>query len=91
MSDQLILAIDQGTTNTKAIALDATGRIVAQASVPMDVSYPRPGWAEQSAVAIWDSVKQVIAETVAQLSAPVSALAISNQRETDYRLGRKDR
>jgi glycerol kinase len=82
MSDQLILAIDQGTTNTKAIALDATGRIVAQASVPMAVAYPQAGWAEQSAIDIWHSVQQVIAETVAKLSAPIAALAVSNQRET---------
>lgn len=82
MSEPVILAIDQGTTNTKAIAIDAAGRIVAKAAVAMQVSYPKPGWAEQSARAIWDSVRQVIAETVAQLSAPVAALAISNQRET---------
>ena len=82
MSDPLILAIDQGTTNTKAIALDATGRIVAQAAVPMAVSYPRPGWAEQSADEIWRSVQQVIAEALAHLSGPIAALAVSNQRET---------
>jgi len=82
MNDQLILAIDQGTTNTKAIALDASGKIVAQASVPMLVSYPQPGWAEQSAYEIWHSVQQVIAQTLTKLSGPIAAVAISNQRET---------
>ncbi len=83
MSGGLILSIDQGTTNTKAIAVDGNGRIVAQAAVPMTVDYPRPGWAEQSAEGIWQSVKQVIAETVSLLgSKPIAALAISNQRET---------
>ena len=79
----LILAIDQGTSNTKAIAVDGAGRIVAQASVPMQVDYPQPGWAEQSAMEIWNSVRQVIA-TVAEAVGPVriEALAISNQRES---------
>lgn len=82
MTSGLILAIDQGTTNTKAVAVDEAGRIVAQASVPMDVDYPRPGWAEQSAVDIWRAVQRVIADIVAQTSRPVDALAISNQRES---------
>ena len=50
-----VMAIDQGTTNTKALAVDMDGRIVAQASAPMRVDYPRPGWAEQSATDIWAS------------------------------------
>jgi glycerol kinase len=79
----LILAIDQGTSNTKAIAVDTSGAIVAQASVPMQVRYPQPGWAEQSAVEIWHSVQQVIAEIVAKVGAErIEALAISNQRES---------
>ncbi len=82
MTDGLILAVDQGTTNTKAVAIDETGRIVAQASVPMVVDYPKPGWAEQSAVDIWRAVQRVIADVVAQVSQPVDALAISNQRES---------
>lgn len=78
-----ILAIDQGTTNSKALLVDASGTIVARASRPMRLDYPRSGWAEQSAEAIWDSVVAVIAELVA--AAPdhaVAAVAISNQRET---------
>lgn len=82
MSNGLILAIDQGTTNTKALAFDAEGRVVASASVPMAVSYPQPGWAEQSATDIWQSVSHVIAEVVARVGPDMDALAISNQRET---------
>lgn len=83
MSADLILAIDQGTTNTKAIALDRDGRVVALASAPMSVVYPRPGWAEQSAWDIWASVKSVISSVVEQVGAgAVAALAISNQRES---------
>ena len=82
MTDGLVLAIDQGTTNTKALAVDAYGRIVAQASTPMQVAYPRPGWAEQSADDIWTGVRQVIDEVVGAIAAPIAAIAISNQRET---------
>lgn len=82
MSNGLILAIDQGTTNTKALAFDAEGKVVASASVPMAVSYPQPGWAEQSAIDIWDSVRAVISKVVAEVGPDMDALAISNQRET---------
>ena len=82
MSNGLILAIDQGTTNTKALAVDADGRVVAEAAAPMSVDYPRPAWAEQSATAIWDGVKRVIADVVAKTSPDFDAVAISNQRET---------
>lgn len=82
MTSGLILAIDQGTTNTKALAVDVEGVVRATASVPMAVDYPRPGWAEQSATAIWDAVKQVIAQVVAIVGTDIEAIAISNQRET---------
>src|SRR5690606_28396778 len=71
-----------GTTNTKALAVDVEGVVRATASVPMAVDYPRPGWAEQSATAIWDAVKQVIAQVVAIVGTDIEAIAISNQRET---------
>ena len=49
----------------------------------MQVRYPQPGWAEQSAVEIWHSVRQVIAEIVARVGAErIDALALSNQRES---------
>jgi glycerol kinase len=75
-----VLAIDQGTTNTKAVLVDAGGQVVARASAPLTTHYPHPGWAEQSASAIWASVEQVIAD-LAPHGAP-DAIAIANQRET---------
>lgn len=78
----LILAIDQATTNTKAVLVNAQGKIVAQASAPVGSTYPRPGWAEQSAGDIWASVQIVIATIVAQSSQPIAGIAIANQRET---------
>lgn len=76
-----VLAIDQGTTNTKALLIDQTGSILARASAPLTTSYPHPGWAEQSATAIWASVQQVIAAITAE-TGPPDAVAIANQRET---------
>ena len=80
MSVPCILAIDQGTTNTKAVLVDAKGQVVAQTSVPIASTYPHPGWAEQSANDIWHSVQTVIATIQAQ--APIAGIAIANQRET---------
>ena len=82
MSGGLVLAIDQGTTNTKALAVAPDGRIVATASRPMTVRYPQPGWAEQSADDIWQSVLAVATEVMAAVGDDIAAVAISNQRET---------
>ena len=83
MSDECILAIDQGTTNTKAILVDTSGAIVAQASRAVSVQYPEPAWVEQDPLVLWTSVLQAIDECLGRGSAktPV-ALGITNQRET---------
>ncbi|MGH1559827.1 FGGY family carbohydrate kinase [Caulobacter segnis] len=79
----MILAIDQGTTNTKALLVDADARIVARASRPMTLTHPRPGWTEQNAEHIWASVAAVIEDLVTAAPGPrIAAVAISNQRET---------
>jgi glycerol kinase len=77
-----VIAIDQGTSSTKAVLVDATGKIIAKASAPLKSSYPRPGWAEQSAEEIWVSVQAVIADIVRNNSVEIAGLAIANQRET---------
>lgn len=83
MDRALVLAIDQGTTNTKALLVDRTGAVVAAASRPMSVDYPEPGWAEQSAEAIWTAVRAVVDELAGHpRAADVVALAVSNQRES---------
>ena len=79
----LVLAIDQGTTNTKALIIDEDGHIHARASSPSSSAYPHPGWAEQSATGIWENTRSVIDAVVAQMSGRgIDAIAISNQRET---------
>ena len=83
MTTPLILAIDQGTTNTKALLLTPDGQILQQASVPNLVDYPRPGWVEQSALSLWHSVQAAIAGVLLKGGASaVAAIAISNQRES---------
>lgn len=77
-----ILAIDQGTTNTKAIAVAQSGAVVAKASRPLQVAYPRPAWVQQDPLALWASVQAVMADCLAQTGARPVALAVSNQRET---------
>lgn len=83
MDNTLVLAIDQGTTNTKALLVDRSGAVIASASRPMTVDYPQRGWAEQSADAIWTAVRSVIDElAVHPRASDVVALAVSNQRES---------
>lgn len=84
MARPAILAVDQGTTNTKALLFAAdTGEVLGRASHPLGVVHPRPGWAEQSAEAIWGSVAGAIGEVIATTpGAEVASLAIANQRET---------
>lgn len=79
---EFIIAVDQGTTNTKAILVNSAGEVVAKASAPLTSSYPRPGWAEQSAEDIWTTVQAVIADIVKNNSVDIAGLAIANQRET---------
>ncbi|KRA57259.1 glycerol kinase [Caulobacter sp. Root656] len=76
-----ILAVDQGTSNTKALLVAADGEILARASRPTETSYPRPGWAEQSARGLWASVLAVIDAVVAAGHA-VAGIGLSNQRES---------
>ena len=83
MKGSCILAIDQGTSNTKALLVAPDGSVLLSRSRAMQVAYPRPGWAEQSASDIWETVAALLAETVAAApQAEIAALAIANQRAT---------
>lgn len=76
----MILAVDQGTSSTKATLFDRTGAAVTSASVPLGQAHPRPGWVQQDAGEILDGVRQVIAEIAA--SHEIEAVALSTQRES---------
>ena len=81
--DKLILAIDQGTTNTKVLLVDRSGAIRAKASRPLAIAFPQPGWVEQDARALWTSVTEAADECLAQAGdAGIAAVGISNQRES---------
>lgn len=90
MSQGAILAIDQGTTNTKALLLNLKGEVIVQASVPLTQKYPQAGWVEQDLAEIWQSVQQAIDGCIAQADEQkILAVAISNQRETATAWNRK--
>ena len=59
---EVIVSIDQGTTNTKAVLVDRDGQVVAVGSAPVGVTSPAPGWVEQSAEVIWASVLAALAD-----------------------------
>ena len=55
-----VLAIDQGTTGTTALLLDASVRVLASHNVEFPNHYPQPGWVEHDTSEIWTSVKQAV-------------------------------
>ncbi len=77
-----VLAIDQGTTSTRAILFDAEGRVGAQAQIELTPHYPQPGWVEHDPEEIWQSVLTTGREVLAAALGPVAAIGIANQRET---------
>ncbi len=78
-----ILAIDQGTTNSKAVLVSTAGEILSRGSSPVGIEHPQPGWVEQSPLRIWASVQEAIAACLAQMpAAQILGIAISNQRES---------
>src|SRR3954462_4996388 len=80
--DPLLLAIDQGTSSTKAVLVDAAGAIVAHGSAPLSQTHPQPGWVEQSADAIADSVRAAVAACLADRDpARGAGIGLSTQRE----------
>lgn len=80
-----ILAIDQGTTSTRAILINDKGEEVFKAQRPLECLFPKPGWVEQDPNKIWISVIDVINELMVISSSTmddVAAIGITNQRET---------
>jgi glycerol kinase len=77
-----LLAIDQGTTSTRAILFDSTGRVHRIARLPLRQIYPRPGWVEHDPEEIWATVLATSREAIAAAKGPIAAIGITNQRET---------
>jgi glycerol kinase len=82
---QLILALDQGTTSSRAILFDRAGRIVAVAQEEFPQIYPQPGWVEHDPEAIWRTQLSTARQALGQAgikAGQVAAIGITNQRET---------
>ena len=80
-----IVALDQGTTSSRAILFNRAGEIVARAQHPFRQIYPQPGWVEHDPMEIWATEKRALAEAVdaAHIDPKqIAALGITNQRET---------
>lgn len=79
----LVLALDQGTTATTALAVNEAREIVARSSVPTPLHRPKPGWAENDPLQVRDAVRDVLSRVVADVDAgAIEAIGITNQRET---------
>ena len=80
---KFILAIDEGTTNTKAFLVDSAGSIVKEASRPVSIAYPQPAWVEQDAAEIWQTTLAAAAQVLEGVSPrELAAVGVTNQRES---------
>ncbi|CAN5214671.1 glycerol kinase GlpK [soil metagenome] len=87
-----LLALDQGTSSSRAIVFDAKGHIVAMAQREFRQIFPQPGWVEHDAVEIWQSQLATAREVLAKAelkAGDIKALGITNQRETTVVWNRK--
>jgi len=85
MQDQYILALDQGTTSSRAMLFDRQGNIVSVAQKEFRQIYPQPGWVEHDPQEIWSTQAGVAAEAVTRAGvngAAIASIGITNQRET---------
>lgn len=82
MTERLVLAIDQGTSSTKALLVDGAGAVRARSAVTVGCAYPQPGWVEQDPLELWASVVDAIAGVLAAGEAVPAALAVASQRES---------
>ena len=82
---RFILALDQGTTSSRAIIFDHAGSVVALAQKEFPQLYPQPGWVEHDPFAIWLTQISIAAEVLAQANltpAAIAGVGVTNQRET---------
>ncbi|MEU6811627.1 glycerol kinase GlpK [Streptomyces sp. NPDC046831] len=85
MVDRYVMSIDQGTTSTRCILFDHSGRLVSVAQREHQQCFPRPGWVEHDAVEIWRNLRRIVPEALADAGVDaeqVTAIGIANQRET---------
>ncbi len=87
-----VLALDQGTTSSRAILFDQAGRIIASEAHEFTQHFPKPGWVEHDPGEIWDSQLRALRGTVSSAGIgfdEIAAIGITNQRETTVVWDRK--
>ena len=87
-----ILALDQGTSSSRALLFDSKGEVVALAQKEFTQHYPKPGWVEHDPMEIWETQLEVARQAVAEVGAnpdQIKAIGITNQRETTVLWDRK--
>jgi len=92
MKEKYILALDQGTTSSRAIIFNHKGKVAASAQKEFAQYFPKPGWVEHEPVEIWSSQISVATEAIAKLGispGDIDSIGISNQRETSIVWDRK--
>ncbi|TQL01784.1 glycerol kinase GlpK [Cellulomonas sp. SLBN-39] len=85
MSDKYVMAIDQGTTSSRAIIFDHAGQIVSTGQKEHEQIFPQAGWVEHDATEIWTNVREVVGQALGRASlqnTDIAAVGITNQRET---------
>lgn len=85
MTAKYILALDQGTTSSRAIVFDHAGQICSVAQREFTQYFPKPGWVEQNPNEIWASQASVISEAISNINInglDIAGIGITNQRET---------
>src|SRR5690625_4141966 len=85
MQEQYILALDQGTTSSRAIVVDRKGNIVGIAQREFEQHFPKPGWVEHDATEIWTTTLSCIAEVLRKTvikPEQIASIGITNKRET---------
>lgn len=86
MTEALLLALDQGTSSSRAVLFSSAGEQIAAAQVPLPIDYPADGWVQQDAQAIWrsqlEAMRQLECLISAKQRAAVACCGVTNQRET---------
>ncbi len=85
MTEKFVLAIDQGTTSSRAIVFNHSGQIVGVGQQEFEQIFPNPGWVEHNPIEIWDSVRTVVADALVAAGInkdDLISVGITNQRET---------
>ena len=80
-----LLALDQGTTSSRALVIDHSGKVIAVAQKEFTQFFPQPGWVEHDANEIWASQIGVAADVIGRAAishSDIAAIGITNQRET---------